>query len=307
MAIGMFIYGFNFLKGKKLFSDRRDFYAIYDDIGGLYEANAVLFNGYRVGQVSDISLMPDATGRVVVRFFISDSQVKIPTDSYAKIISSDILGTKAVDISLGKSTTYAEDGDTLHSSVEASLSESVNAQVKPLKEKAESLILSIDSVMLAVQAVLNKDTRDNLGKSINNIQFTLENFSKISMRLDTLVKTEKQKLSSIFSKIELLTGMLSSNNENISAVLANLHTVSDSLAAANVKSTINNANVALLNASEVMAKINKGEGSLGLLVNNDSLYNNLDRSTAELEKLLNDLRMHPGRYVHFSIFGKKDK
>lgn len=301
-AIAMFIYGFNFLKGKDIFSSRDVYYAVYPEVAGLVEANPVQFNGLKVGRVKSIELH-DTAGQIIVAFAISDNRMKIPKHSVAKIISPEFLGGKAIQIIPSDEKVMAVDGDTLVGIVEASLQESVNATIKPLKDKAENLIASIDSIMEVVNAILDKNTRENLTKSFDNIKHALETFDRTAMRLDTMIASEKHKLSVIFSKVESISTNLASNNEQISKAIRNFSSISDTLAKANLSKTIENANKALSDVSGVMEKINRGEGSAGLLVKDEKLYNNLNAASASLDSLLKDIKDRPGKYVPF----KRDK
>jgi len=306
IAIGCFIWGFNFLKGKNMFSTQRKFYAVYHDIDGLVEANPLLVNGFRVGMVGKIKLANDTTGLVIVTLLVDD-ELKIPKTSIAKVISSDILGSKAVQLMLGKGTVYAVDGDTLQSSQEDNLKQAVNKTIAPLQKKAESLIMSIDSVMVVVQQVFNENARANLAKSFESIKLAISSLETTSYRLDTLVLTEKVKISNILSKVNTLASMLANNSDKLNNVINNFSNISDSLAKSKITSAINNADIALNQAASIMTKVNNGEGTLGLLVKNDSLYRKLDKSSEDLDKLLKDLRINPERYVHISVFGKKDR
>lgn len=305
-AIGLFIYGFNFLKGKDIFSGRRVFYAIYPEVAGLVEANPVQYNGLKVGRVKSVRLY-DTSGRIIVAFAISDDEMKIPKYSVAKIVSPEFLGGKAIQIIPSNEKEYAADGDTLYGMVEASLQESVNATIKPLKDKAEKLISSIDSIMEVVNAVLDKNARENLSKSFDNIKHALETFARTSMRLDTMIASEKNKLSVIFSKVESISTNLANNNDKISTAIRNFSSISDTLAKANLSRTIQNANKALSDVSGVMEKINRGEGSAGMLVNDDKLYKNLNSASASLDSLIKELQDNPGKFMPFKRSKKKKK
>lgn len=306
VAIGCFLYGFNFLKGKNLFSTQRKFYAVYSDIDGLVEADPLLINGFKIGMVGDIELFPDTTGRLIVTLIVKDD-IQIPKTSIAKVVSSGLLSEKAVQLILGKNMIYAESGDTLLSAQEDNLKQAVNKTIAPLQQKANSLISSIDSVMTVVQEVLNDKTRKNLTNSFESIRQALSSLETTSYRLDTMVVAEKAKISNILSKVNILASTLSNNSANLSNIINNFSNISDSLAKSNIASAINHADVALSQAASIFTKINKGEGTMGMLVNNDSLYRKLDSSAAELDKLLEDLRLNPERYVQLSVFGKKDK
>lgn len=306
LGIAAFIFGFNFLKGKNIFSDQKTLYAVYPDVGGLVEANPVMINGYRVGQVTDINFMPDKTGRVIVTFFVKSGSLKLPNNSIARIISSDILGSKAIELSLGNSEVNASSGDTLVAEVQATLSEQVDAQVRPLKEKAEKLIGSIDSVMIVVQAVLDKGTRDNLTKSFVSIRNSIATFEKTAIRLDNMVAEEKEKLSRIFTHLEHITKTFAENKKEMDMVIKNFSSISDSIAKANITATINNTNETLARIAGILEKVERGEGSLGKLVNSDSLHDALVAATKELDAMFEDIQENPGSYVHLSVF-KKEK
>ncbi len=306
IAFACFIYGFNYLKGINFFSSQNKFYAVYSDVDGLVDANPLIINGYKVGVVSNIRLSQNLSQGVVVTMLL-DNSIKIPNNSIAKIVSSDIMGSKAIQLVLGNSPKYITSGDTLVSEKEENLKQSVNKTIAPLQKKAESLISSIDSVMYVVQEILNKDARKNLKGSFESFNRTFRNLEKVSLKLDDMMETERTKVSSILTKANHLASALSDNSQNISKMIKNFSDISDSLKRANIVTVINNANTTLSETSAIVKKINKGEGTLGLLVNNDSLYRKLDKSADDLDKLLVDLQMNPKRYVHFSAFGRKEK
>jgi len=306
LAIGCFIYGFNFLKGRDLFSSQRKFYAVYSNIDGLVEANPLMINGFKVGIVGKIVLANDTTGNIIVTLLL-DNDVKVPRNSIAKVVSSDILGSKAVELQLGKGMVYAESGDTLKSAKDDNLGESVNKIVAPLQKKASDLLSSIDSVMIVVQQVFDENARANLSKSFESIKMAITSLETTSYRLDTMVNSEKAKISSILSKVNILATTLANNSDKLGNVINNFSNISDSLAKSNLTSAINNADAALGQASQIMTKINTGQGTMGMLINNDSLYRKLDKSAEDLDKLLKDLRINPERYVRISVFGRKDR
>jgi phospholipid/cholesterol/gamma-HCH transport system substrate-binding protein len=265
-----------------------------------------MLNGYKIGMVGKISLKNDNSGKLIVTLLM-DSDMKIPKNSIAKV-SSDFLGPTAVQLILGSSSEYAQNGDTLKSAQEEDLKTSVNRTIAPLQEKAVSLISSIDSMVIVVREIFNETTQQNLAKSFESIRTTIASIQTTSYRLDTIVRQEKNTVAAILTQVHTLTTTLSDNSDKISEVINNFASISDSLARANITSTINNADKALSQTNAVMTKINSGQGTMGMLVNNDSLYRNLARSTEDLDKLLVDLREHPSRYVRVSVFGgKKEK
>ena len=297
IALACFIYGFNFLKGKNLFSNDREFYAVYNDIDGLVEANPILINGNRVGMVGKVKFMPNTKGKVVVGLVVQDA-IDIPFNSVAQVVSSDILGSKAVSILLGSSPNSAKKGDTLISSQEDNLKQAVNKTIAPLQIKAQALLGSLDSLMIVFKQVFNENTQKNLSKSFESIKDAIGSLEVTSFRLDTMVKTEKVKISSILTKINKIATTLADNSDKLGNVINNFSNISDSIAKSKLISAINNADITLKQTSAIFTKINNGEGTMGMLINNDSLYRKLDKTSEDLDKLLKDVRLNPNRYIN---------
>lgn len=307
LSISLLIWGANFLKGTNIFDDSRHLYAIYNQVDGLGTSNPVLINGFKIGQVEKIEFLPDYSGRLIVKFSVTQKNFAIPQDTRAKIVSSDILGSKSINLQLGESTINIEDNDTLQSDIEASLSESVNQQIAPLKAKAEDLIQSVDSAIQIVRTIFNQKARTDLDSSFSSIRNSFEIFEKTMSRVDAIVIEEREHIKDIFTHIESITRNFEQNNERLSSTLENVEAITDSLAGSNLKQTVANASLAMQEVAELMEKVNRGEGTLGGLINNDTLYTNLETAANDLDQLLLDMRLNPERYVHFSIFGRKDK
>lgn len=314
VSIALFIYGYNFLKGRDLFSTSTDLYARYDRVEGMTANSAVWLNGFKVGQVRDIRLDPK-TNQLIVHFTISNSDARIPVNAIARIASDGLLGTKVVQLVIPDGTEparlsadqFAADGDTLAGDVAKGLQDAVTAEVKPLKDKVQGLVASIDSVVTIVQVILNKDARENLVQSFESIKNALSTFEHTAQELDTLVASERNRLSDILAKIQSITTTLANNNDKLTAIMSNTAAITDSLAKSNLTQTINRVNTVMGEVAGIMTKINNGDGSMGLLINDKKLYNNLDSTSAALNRLITDLNEHPKRYVHFSVFGKSDK
>jgi len=306
VTLAFLIWGLNFLKGKNVFSRQRVFYAIYDRVDGLVTANPVNVNGMKIGQVSDLYFASDSSARIVVKLAVK-SDLLIPDNSIARIYSEDLMGDKAIAIVLGTSKRYAQSGDTLKNEIEESLKEEVNKQVLPIKKKAEDLISSIDSLVGVIQYVFNAEMRADLIASVRSIKQTIGHLETTSQVIDTLVQTQQSRFATIIANITSITDNLNNNNEDISRIIHNFSAISDTIARARVSETLKNTNQTLKDVSTVLTKIDRGEGTLGMLINDDSLYVHLNSSARDLDMLLRDIRMDPNRYVHFSIFGKKDK
>ena len=300
-ALFLFIWGFNFLKGKDIFNKEDLYYVEYASVNGLIKSNPVMLNGLRVGQVSDIYFHPDLSGKLVVQLSVT-TDFPIPSNSIAKIFSSDLMGSKAIEIQLGDAPTRLKPSDTLMSSVEASLMDEVNAQVLPLKNKAEGLISSLDSLVVIVQTLLNENSQRNIIESLQNVANTIKNLERTSATIETLVDTEQSRIASILYNIELITRNLEQNNGQITKILANAATFSDTLVHADIGTTVRSVNASLAELNFTLSTINNGQGSIGKIMSNDTLYYQLERSAESLNKLLEDVRLNPKRYVKFSLF-----
>ena len=299
-AIAIFYWGLNFLKGTDLLSQKRFLYAVYDKIDGLEKANKVMINGLKIGQVNSLDFSPGSSN-IVAQLYIN-SDIEIPKNSIARIYSTNLLGGKAVEIILGDDIEPINSGDTLIAQMERSMMDQVNEQVEPLKRKAVALISSVDSVMSVIQAVFNEKTRVSLANAIDNIRNTLGNLESASSSIDNILASETNRVNSIMANLDSITGNLKTNNENINTILSNFAMLSDSLVEADIPQTIKDANVAINNLKAISEKINSGQGTIGQLFTNDSLYFHLEESTSNLNKLLEDLRLNPKRYVKFSLF-----
>lgn len=302
IALALLFWGFNYLKGKNMLKQTNRYYGIYDNVEGLKETAPVLLKGYKVGQVDAIYFNREyAPDKLTVAFSV-EKRFKIPSRSVASIFSSDLMGTKAVRLELSEGETYLVDGDTLVSEVEASLQEQVSVQMLPLKNKAEDLMLEIQKALEAMQYVFNESTQKNLRKSFESIKNTIASLESTSSALDTLVQEEKAELAGIFQNVASITTTIRNNNEALSHAIQNISAISDSIAAASLTQTIGNAERVFMETGSIMEKINRGEGSLGLLLHNDSLYRNLESTSKSLDKLVRDINENPKKYLRFSVF-----
>jgi phospholipid/cholesterol/gamma-HCH transport system substrate-binding protein len=301
LSISLLVWGMSYLKGKNPFKREVVYYAIYPDVNGLSISNPVLINGYKVGQVMDIDYIQDTVSlfRVSLRL---DSKYKIKKESVAQIFSQDIMGTRAIRIIMGKSKEYHTGNDTLLAATEGGLVEQVNMEIAPLKKKAESLISSLDSAIIIVRSIFNEKTQENLRNTFASIKTTIENLERSTFTLDTLLTTEKSKLAKIFSNVEAITANLKNNNEKITTIINNFSNISDSLAKADIASTLAKADKALLQFNETLYSINHGQGTVSQLLNNDTLYQNIENASYHLSRLMRDLHENPKRYMHFSVF-----
>ena len=292
ITMAVLFVGINYLKGINLFDNNRTIYAIYPNIDGLQEGSGVMVHGFKVGIVKKISLLTEENHALLVALSIEDN-IDIPSNSISKIVNEDIMGTKGVALVLGDSNMNIEEGDTLTSDIEGSLKDEVNKQVLPLKNKAEELISSIDSVVTVITAVLSKDARASLTKSLESLDYTFTTMSQTMTKVNQIVDQNDERISSIVKNLE-------ANNDEITNILKNFSDLSDDIAKSNIKDL-------LASLGEVSKKISDAEGSLGMFINDKDLYLNLEKSSIELEGLIKDIKINPKRYVGFSVLGGKSK
>jgi phospholipid/cholesterol/gamma-HCH transport system substrate-binding protein len=308
-TIFAFVWGYNFLKGNDIFSKQRVFYTVFDDAGGLNTSAPIMANGYKVGLVKAIYFEPKGRRKLIVELMLTADNFDIPIGSRARLVS-DLFGTTSINLMLGELNGHYEVGDTLQSEIEESLTAelaNVSKSLIPLKVKAENLIESLDSLVLDVRDALGKGER---GSSVNtalaNLAVTMENLKHATGKIDVLV-SDNGDLSRILSDVKAFTSVLNKNKGEIDRLVSNLATFSDSLAASELASTINNANRTFSELADAMEQINSGQGTVGKLLKDDSVYNNLTAATDNLDKLFIDIKARPSRYVHVSLFGKKNK
>jgi len=266
----------------------------------------VVLNGFKVGQIKNIEIIQDGSGNLLVTMSVN-KPFDIPKDSRALLKSADLLGSMEVQLVMGNSASLAVSGDTLTPSIEKDLVEGVNEQLRPIKNKAEGLISSVDSVIKVIEVILNPQSQNNLVQSFKGINDAIASLQRTSFRIDTLVQEEKIRIGRILENVNDLTAVLSSNGDQLSNIIQNFSQISDTLAKAKISETLLNANQALTTVNELVDKINEGEGSLGMLINNPELYNKLESASINLDLLVEDIRINPNRYVQFSVFGRKNK
>ena len=295
IVISMLFIGVNYLKGLNVLSNNQLYYAEYEDIGGLKVGSIITVNGYQVGMVEGIELLIEKNQNLLVTLSIAQ-EFNIPINSNSRIVNQDLMGTKGISLILGDAATFLNVGDTFFSSIERSLQDEVNAQILPLKNKAEELIGSMDSVMIIITAVLNKDTRNNLSNSVKSLNKTFALLSETMQKVNHVVTANDNRISKIIENLESISQNIENNNGEIKNILTNFSNISDSFVKADIATTLQNFN-------KITTKINNGEGSVGLLMKDDKIYKNLQQSTKELAELIEDIKKNPSRYMNFSILG----
>lgn len=295
VAVALAIWGINYLKGINIFKSTDKYYVVYGNVKGLVENAPVFMNGFKVGNVDQIIFDRNNINRIVVRISMQE-KMKLPVNTSLLLKGGNIIsGTKDIDIIAGNGDGFHESGDTLLASVQMEITELID----PLKAKIESVVTAIDTVMTSLSELMDTKTRKELKTTIANLNGTLSTL-RSSMQSSGTIGSTLQNFS-------LISENLKKSNDEITAILSNFSAVSDSLKEANLKSLILHASETFAKTSELFASINNGEGTAGQLMMNDSVYNNLNNALSSLDALLIDLREHPKRYVHISVFGRKDK
>lgn len=306
-SLGALYFGYNFLRGKKFFSNQNTYYVVYNSIEGIVKSTPIYFKGLKVGQVEKLSLIRTDSANKIIATLLVDDKIQLSKTSEAKIVSLDLLGGKAISLIIPSLLNHIKKGDTLIGSQEHSLSASITEMITPVKEKTENVMISLNKVLGELQKVLENGGTENLSAGIGDLAGILANLNTTTKQLDLLIQTEKGKVGKIAGNMEAITETLRKSNNDIAASLKNFKNISDSLSQAPIKSTIDQLNLTSKQLAAISQKIDKGEGSAGLLINDKELYNNLTKSSSQLELLLKDVRENPKRYVSISVFGKKDK
>lgn len=300
ISVTILILGYSFLKGNDVFSGSNKFYAVYNSVEGLGVSKPVLVNGFQIGRISKMELQPD--GHTIVEFKIEE-KYDVPNNTLAKLESTDLLGSKAIVFELGNSKILAENKDTLKADIQGSLAESL----QPIQKKAEMLINKLDSSLAAINKILNPNFQKNVDRSFMSIANSLQTLEGVTKKIDNLVGTQTKHIDVILSNAEVVSDNLKTSTVHVNGMATNFEKISNDIAASNIKNTLDNANKAMADLQATIANINSTKGTLGLLMNDDKVYKNMDAATNSLNNLLLDLKAHPKRYVSFSVFGgKKD-
>lgn len=297
-AILVLFAGFYFLKGANIFSGENEYYVYYESVQGLQPSSPVQIKGLSVGRVAAIEL--NGGGKVKVTLAVN-KKTQIPVGTIAKLTSTDLLGTKAIALELGKGPGYAEDETQLPSAVEGGIIDAVSGEITPLLQDLRHAVITLDTVLVGVNGVLDAQARENLQQSIASLDVTMSNFSQISTRLNA----ESGQMASIVRNTNSITSNLAQNNERINRIMTNLDATADQLSRAPLESTLKDLQGTINQLQGVVGKLNSKEGSLGMLVNDQGLYNNLNSSLSTLNSLMADIEAHPSRYINVTIFGRR--
>ena len=291
-AILLFVFGYSFLKGTNLFQDSRVFFVKYKNVEGLATSAPVTINGLNVGKVNDIKFA-DGNGGLVVKFTVDNAFVFSKT-SKVRIYSDGLIGGKSLGIFLEYDPeNIAKSGDTLSGAIDGGMLDAVTKALGPLEDRLTSTLISVDSMLLSVNDILDKDTRLHLKQAIQNLNGTMSSLNGVSGKLNTLLANNAGKMDRTFT--------------NLDEMSLNFSKFSDSLAQIQTGKLVADLQDVIGRFDAIVTGLDNGEGSVGKLLKDEKLYENLEGASKELEKLLEDVRLNPKRYVQVSVFGKKQK
>ncbi|APA65475.1 MAG: MlaD family protein [Maribacter dokdonensis] len=290
-GILLFIMGFSYLKSTPIFDNSKTFFAVYPNVGGLQSGTTVSINGFSVGKVNDIRFL-DERGNLLVTFTVGND-FKFSKNSTVELYDTGIIGGKGLQIKPIFDGAPAQSGDTLKTETRPGITDLAQQKLNPLVRKVESAISGADSVLVNVNSVLDENTKKELKEVIGGLNELITSLNGSASTLNTVLAGNEEKLNTSFENFEKLT--------------ANFAKLSDSLNAAGLGRTLASLESTMANLDQLTAKIENGDGSMGLLMNDKELYSNLNNASRELDLLLQDFRLNPKRYVNVSVFGKKQK
>lgn len=291
-SILLFIWGYSFLKGRDLFTNYKTFYVEYDNVEDLAQSAPVTLNGLAIGKVNKITINEN-TGKLLVELQLK-TDFPVSKSSSASLYSPSLIGGKQIKIIPNLADKeLAVDGQTLTPAVELGLTESLGGKIEPIQQKLNVMLENINTLVSGLNNVLDKKGQEDLKKSLAELSQTMEQFHKASGSINSILDTNKAQINGAVT--------------NFNKMSSNFNKISDSLNKADLGKTVRSLNQTLAKVDGIMANLNAGKGSAGKLLNDDALYNNLAKTSKELELLLQDVRLYPTRYVNVSLFGKKNK
>lgn len=305
LSVVLLVLGFNFLKGKSVFKSGVFLYAKYGDTKGLQPSNAVIVNGFQVGSVYSIAAADKSLDQIIVEIKLNQD-FQLPKNSVATISASP-LGSAKIEITKGNSGYYLQPGDTLTTGEDQGLLGQMSAKLGPAADRLTSSLSHLDSLLMNLNTVLNDQTKGAVTGILSNLQKTTASFAVTANYLQAIMNTQTGALAHSLNNMQSFTGNLAANNQKLTASMDNLQKATKQLSDADIQGMLNNVNATITDLKSSINQLSSDKGTLGALINDRALYNNLNGTVRNLNTLMDDLRVHPKRYVNISIFGKKDK
>ena len=289
-TILLFIFGFNYLKGSSILDKQKTIFAVYDEVDGLLVGANVMINGLSIGNVTELDFLPNST-KIIVTLKVKD-KLNFSSKSTASIYETGVLGGLAISIEpLFERESIVKTGDTLMSSVRPGLTELINRQIEPLSRQLQSTITSVDSIFTGASNVLNRQTQEEIKESISVLTSAIKAIKNSSVIIEETLTSKNTQINNTI--------------DNFEKISSNLSNVSDELNSFGLTSLLSNLEVSVDGISSIVDKLDSDNSTLGKLINEDEVYNNLNSSIESLNILINDIKANPKKYVHFSVFGRK--
>ena len=295
----IFYLGSIFLKGINVFGKKTYYYAVFEDIGALHESTNVTLNGYEIGKVTDIELLSSNPVRICAEILVTE-KLDIPEDSQFEVAQKDVLGGMVVNLHLGQSARMAQRGDTLGCYLAGGMLDGVGDLVAQLR----SVVASVDTIGQNLKLAFRTEDSLNGGTMIKN---TLENLEHTTADLSKLLADNGGKVNNVVAQLDVLSKTLGEAAPKIDAIVGNVDNITDSLAKATIRTLVNNAQSTIDDANRLIDNVNKGQGTVGQLMQNDSLFKSLNNTIESLDLLVKDIKANPSKYINVTVFGKKEK
>ena len=310
LAIALLVLGVNFLKGNSFFGGDDVYYAYFSNSGGVVGSGSVIVNGVEVGKVLKVELTQekDSAKRVLISFSIQDDKFRIPRSSAVEVGALDFF-TKGMIIQPGSdlSKGFYKPGDKIQGIVSVDLISQVKSYVEPINQKLQKMMNSVDGVIGSISAFWDTTATSSLEGSMQEVKIAINRFGNVALEVEGMVQTEKVQLHNILRNVDEITTNLKLSNDKITSIVGNAKKITDDLVTADFKTVIGDAQKTIKTMNDLMKNASEGKGTLGMLLNDQNLYNELVNSNKELQNLVSDLQLHPERYIHFSVLGAKTK
>ncbi len=312
LTILLLIYGVNYLKGNSFFGGDDVYYAHFPSSGALTPSSSVTLNGVEIGKVLSVKLVNpnefiDPNKRILVKFSVQNPELKLAVGSNIEIVPGVLSTGVLIRQNFVADKGYFNVGDTLQGTVSQDVAEQLETELLPLKQKMENLMVSVDNIVGSINNFWDTSAAFTMDESLNEARIAISRFGRVAYNLDNLIDTEKSKISSIFSKIESIAESFKETDLQIKKVVGNVAEISDTILSLELKQAFAEAKTTMVNLNSLLEESSQGNGTLGKLLNDEQLYNELNETNQKMQELVEDIKLHPERYIHFSVFGARTK
>jgi len=312
LTILLLIFGVNYLKGNSFFGGDDVYFAHFPSSGSLTPSSSVTLNGVEIGKVLSVKLVNpneyvDPKNRILVKFSVQNPELKLAVGSEIEIVPGVLSTGVQIRQNFVADKGYFNVGDTMQGTVSQDLADQLETELLPLKQKMENLMVSVDNIVGSINNFWDTSAAYTMDESLNEARIAISRFGRVAYNLDNLIDTEKSKISSIFSKIESIAESFKETDLQIKRVVGNVAEISDTILSLELKQAFAEAKTTMVNINSLLEESSKGNGTLGKLLNDEQLYNELNETNQKMQELVEDIKLHPERYIHFSVFGAKTK